>query len=76
MLTVELLERIVRQDHGLGLLGDHQHERVTTPDGTRGRRYKLVVLDRFVELGNLARVDAMTEGGIDDNRDDGVRVVL
>ena len=62
VLAVELLERVVREDRRLGLLGDAQHERIATTDRTRGRGDEFVVGDRGVELLDLAtaRCDART----------------
>ena len=53
VLAVELLERVVRQDRRLGLLGDAQHERVAAADRAGRRGDELVVGDRGVELLDL-----------------------
>ena len=76
VVTVKLLERIVRQDDGVRLFGNLQHERIATTNSSGGRRHQFVVFDRFVEFCDLARVDAMAEGGVDDNSDDVCRVLL
>ena len=74
--AVELLERVVRQDRGLDLVGDGEHEGVTAPDGAGRRGHELVVLDGGVELGHLPRVDPMAERGVHDDGDDVVGVLL
>ena len=74
-LSVELLERVVGQDRGVHLLGDGQHESVTTTDGPGRGRNELVVGNGLVELGRLFRIDPMAEGGIDDHSDERVGVL-
>ena len=74
--AVELLVRVVRQDGGLDLVGDREHEGVTAPDGPGRRGHELVVLDGGVELGHLPRVDPMAERGVHDDGDDVVGVLL
>ena len=76
VVAVELLVGVVGEDGGLDLVGDGEHERVAPADGPGGRCDELVVLDGGVELGHLPRVDAMAEGGVHDDRDDVVGVLL
>ena len=70
VLAVELLERVVRQDRGAGLVGDLQDEAVASADGPGRRGDQLVVGDRFLVGLALAGVDPVREGGVDDDRDD------
>ena len=70
VLAVELLERIVRQDRGVHLVGDAQHEGVATPDGAGRWGNEFVVVDGIIELGAFARVDAVAEGGVNHHGDE------
>ena len=73
--AVELLVAVVRQDGRVDLVGDAQHERVATTDRAGRRRDDLVVADCCIELGDLFGIDAMTEGGVDDDGDQRVGVL-
>lgn len=75
ILSVELLERVVRQHDRPGLVGHAEDEGIATTDGTGRRGHQLVVGDGVVELGSLGSVDPVTEGRIDDNGHEGVRVL-
>ena len=64
---MELLERVVRQDDGVDLVGDLQHEGVAPPDGAGRRADQFAGQHRlFVRVG-LGGVDAVAEGGVDDD---------
>ncbi len=53
-----------------------EHERVAAPDRTGRRSDQFVVGDALFELLDLLLVDAMPEGGVDDDGDGGVGVLL
>ncbi len=76
VVGVELLEGVVGQNRRLRLLGDTEHERVAASDRPGRRSDQFVVRDAGLELGDFLLVDAMPEGGIDDDRDGGVGVLL
>ena len=76
VVAVELLERVVREDRCVRLLGDREHERVAASDGTGRRCDEFVVGDALLELLDLGLVDAVAERGVDDDGDRGVRVLL
>ena len=71
VLTVELLEGVVRQHSGTGLVGDRQHERVAAADRPGWRGDQLVVGDRLVERLRFFLIDPVTERGVDHDRHDG-----
>ena len=64
---MELLERIVREDDRVGLVGDLQDERVTPSDGPSRWRHQFAGQHGRFVLGPLGGVDAVPEGGIDDD---------
>ncbi len=76
ILGVELLIGVVGEDRRVHLVSDREDESIASSHGPRRRRDELVVLDRGVELGNLRRVDAVPEGGVDDDGHQVVRVLL
>ena len=69
VLAMQFLERIVGQHRGLHLVGDGQHEGVTSADRSGRRGDEFVVLDGLVEIGDLFGIDTVPEGGVDDHRD-------
>ena len=76
VLAVELLERVVREDIGIRTIGDLQHERVAASDRTCRRSEELTLEHCFLERLSLLRIDAMTEGRVDDNSRVLVRILL
>ncbi len=65
---MELLEGVVRQHGGSGAVGDLQQERIPATDHTGRRRDDLARVDRGFERLALARVDAVGEARVDDDR--------
>ena len=61
---MELLEGVVREDGGPGLVSDLEHEGVSSANGTRGGCHQFAVNDAGVEGVLLVGADAVTEGGI------------
>ena len=76
VLAVELLEGIIRQHRGVGLVGNAQNECVTATDSAGWRCNKLVVRDALFKLLRLFLVDPVSESRVDHNRDLGVGVVF
>ncbi len=66
---MELLERIVRQDRGVGLVGHLQDEGITAADGSGRRGQDLAVVAGALESLALTVVDAVRERGVDNDRD-------
>lgn len=66
---MELLVTVIRQNCRFRLLGNAQDERIPAADGSRGRRDQFVVFDCLVESRNFLRIDAVTERGVDNDRD-------
>ena len=62
---MELLERVVREDRGVGPVRDLEDEGVASPDHPRGWGDDLAGEDGLFVLGALGGVDAVAEGGID-----------
>ena len=69
VLGVELLERVVREHLGADTLRHPQQEGVPPTHRPRRGGHELGVGDRLVEGLALGRVDAMAEGGVDDDDD-------
>ena len=69
VLTVELLERVVRQHHRIRAISNLQEERVTASDHAGWRRDDFARVDRFVERRSLRFIDAIWKGRVDDDRD-------
>ena len=76
VVAVEFLERVVRQHGRVGLVCDAEHERIPSPDGAGGRGDQLVVRDTRLEFGDLLLVDPVTEGGVDDDGDRRIGMLL
>ena len=72
---MELLERIVREDGCVGLVGDLQDKGIAPADRTSRWRDELAVDDARFELGPFALIYAMTEGRIDDDGQSDVAVL-
>jgi hypothetical protein len=68
VLPVELLEGVVGEHRGPGLLGDLEDELVPAADAARGRGEQLVRGQSLVVELLLGFVDAMFEGCVDDDR--------
>ena len=73
---MEFLERVVREHCGPDLLGDLQDERVATTDGAGRRCHELTGEQSGLILRSLGLIDAVREGGIDDDGDGVDRVLL
>ena len=67
VLTVELLERVVRENVGGRTIGDLQDERVAAADRTGRRSHEFAVEHGFFVGLVLLRIDAMAERCVDDN---------
>ena len=66
---MELLEGVVGQDDGVGLVGDLQDEGVAAPDRT-GRRTDQLAGQHGLFVGvALGGIDAVAEGGVDHHRE-------
>ena len=66
---MEFLERVIRQHRGIDLLGHLQDERITAADGSCRRRHEFAGQQSSLVLGPLGLIDAIGEGGIDDDGD-------
>jgi len=73
MLTMELLERVVGEDHGTDLVGDAEQEGVTPANRTGGRRDDVTIALGLLEKLMLFCWDAMAKGRVYYDRDDVVR---
>jgi hypothetical protein len=73
---VELLERVVGEHGGADAVGDLEDEAVAAADGAGRRRQQLAGGEGLVVGALLGRVDAVLEGGVDDDRPVIVRVLL
>ena len=75
VLAVELLERVVRQHHGPGLVGDAQEEGVAPADGPGGRRHHLAGGLGLLVRAELGSGDPMGKGGVDHDGHDGFGIL-
>ncbi len=76
VLAVELLERVVRQHHRARTVGDAQQEPVPATDGPRRWRHDFARRLRLLQYPLLRLVDPVAEGGVDDDDDVVVRLLL
>ena len=73
---MELLERVVRDDGGIGPVGDLEDERVAAPYHSGRRGDDASVVDRLPRRSPLTVGDAMLERGVDDHRDVGEVILV
>ena len=73
---MELLERVVGEDHGAGALRDAQDEGIAPSDGPGRRGDHLAVEHRLAQRLAFGFVDAVLERGVDDDGDAAPRVFL
>ena len=66
---MQLLEGVVGEDRGIGLLGHSGDEGVAATDRTRGRGDDLAGEHRLLVGVALGRLDAVLERGVDDDGD-------
>src|SRR5262249_42164881 len=76
VLAVELLERVIAEDRSRHLVGDAQHEGVTPADCACRWRYQLGIGLGLIERHLLGGIDAVTERGVDHDRDGDTGVLL
>jgi hypothetical protein len=69
IVGVELLERVVRQDDGIRLIGNCKDKRVASTDCSGRGRDDFVVLNGCIELGNFGRIDAVPKRGVNNHGD-------
>src|SRR5207237_4622235 len=72
----ELLERVVGEHGGADTVGDLEQELVAPADCARGRRHELAGRLPLLEGPALGGVDAVAEGGVDDDDQLGVGTLL
>jgi len=66
---MKFLERVVRQHRGVDLLGHLQDERVAAADCSCRRCHEFTGQQSSLVLGPLGLINAIGEGGIDDDSD-------
>jgi hypothetical protein len=67
VLSVKLLERVIRQHNRASLISYPEHKRVSASNRTRRRSYQLVIGYSLVKFGGLRFMDSMAKGGIHHN---------
>ena len=72
---MEFLKGVVGEHRCVDLLGDLQDERIAATDGAGRRGHEVPGEERSFVLGPFGGIDAVREGGVDDDGD-GVGTVL
>ena len=66
---MKFLETVIREDAGVGFVCNCKNEGVSTAHGTCRRCNELIVRDCGFKLSALFLGNAMTKGGVNDDRD-------